>query len=83
MVALIRLKKSFPYPADFKERVRQFNNRIVNENAKFVADLMQAVPGMKITRFTSSEPTDDESSRHDALIAERDAMHENAVICAA
>lgn len=83
MVALIRLKKHFPYPADFKERVRQFNNRIVNDNAKFVADLMQAVPGMKITRFTNSEATDDESSRHDALIAERDAMHDNAVICAA
>lgn len=83
MVALIRLKKSFPYPADFKERVRRFNNGIVTDNAKFVADLMQAVPGMKITKFTNSEATEGEASRHDALIAERDAMHENAVICAA
>lgn len=77
MVALISLK-GFPYPAEFRERVRQFNNSLVTDNAKFIADLMHAIPGMKITRFNVETCPEDKTAAYEALIAERDLMLENA-----
>lgn len=83
MVALIRLKKDFPYPADFKERVRQFNNDLVSDHSQFIADLMRSVPGLKITRFDVDLAPSTEGGSYETLIAERDRMHENSLHYAA
>ncbi|MBK4736034.1 hypothetical protein [Noviherbaspirillum pedocola] len=83
MVSLIVLRKGFHYPPEFRERVRQFNNSLVNDNARFIADLIKSTPGMRLHHFDVDGPAASESEQHDALKAERDALHQQSLGLAA
>lgn len=78
MVSLIVLRKGFHYPPEFRERVRVFNNSLVTDNASFIADLIKSTPGMRLHHFDVDDAAATESAQHDALIAERDALHQQA-----
>ncbi len=75
MVELIRLKKAFPYPEKFVASVKSFNNALVNVNAKPMADLLIAVPGMKLSRCEVENASDAEQLQFAVLMAERDNYH--------